>query len=279
MVKKFECKSCKKHFEADDQHMVVCPHCHSDNVDIDNPRRISGRTWKIILSICSVLLVGCAVFYFHKRNQTPKPTPTTTVCPGGNGSSVGSGYTDQDPTTVRVSEPMWDNKSMYSVEVTAQIVDDRVKFYYVMLSHFGQKVLQKNEDGHFSNIPFSNEDGHSYDFAIKDSKTDTLLCVPVEQTGFVKQITIDDDKKMTVEQLQKLIDEQNCSLNGVGENAYLAPDYEIEFTNLPKDMKKPDSWSEMFELIGFDICQGFTVTNLSYDEKKRINKVTLKISF
>lgn len=275
MIKKFECKTCKKRFEADIQSRVVCPHCQSDNVEICNHQHIPGWVWKTLSAIFVVLLAGWAVFHFFLSPDNPT-NPTTSQW---DEDSVSVGYIDpQDPPTVRISEPSWSKDLMYSVNVKALNVDGNMKFYYVMLSHFEKKVLQKSDDGHFSNIPYCAEDGHSYDFAIMDSNTDTLLCVPVSQIGFVKQITIDDDKKMTVEQLQKLIDTQDSSLNGIGENAYLAPDYKLEFVNLPSDMNKPESWSEIFEMLDFEIWKNVTVTKLSYDEKKRINKVTLRIS-
>ncbi len=268
MVKKFECKTCKRHFEADDQNLVICPYCQSDNVDLCRSKHLSRWGWIVISVIFIVVLVCFAVFY-------PRPIDPP---PGPDDSIISPGDSIVDPPTVTISEPSWSNDLMYSVKVEAKNVTDKMKFYYVMLSHFEQKVIQKNNDGVFSNIPHCNEDGHSYDFAIMDSNEDTLLCVPVEQTGFVKQITIDDDKKMTVEQLQQLIDKQDSSLNGVGENAYLAPNYKLEFSNLPSDSNIPESWTEIFEMLEFEIWKNVTVIKLNYDEKNRIDKITLKVS-
>lgn len=274
MIRNFICLNCKQQFKADDKEMVYCPHCKSDNVEIAK-QHISRWVWRI-MSLIIVLLVVCFIFNCISR------------CNSGNDSDIINPddpaiiYTDGDsivdPPTVIISEPIWDNDSKYSVKVEAKNIKSKMKIYFVMLSHFEQKVLQKNNDGLFSNIPHCDDDGHSYDFAIMDSKTDTLLCVPIEQTGFVKQITIDDKNKMTIEKLQTYIDSQDRSLLGVGENEYLAPDYKLEFVGIPTDVRKPESWSELFEMIEYEIIKNVTVTKISYDDKKRINNITLKVN-
>jgi len=147
-----------------------------------------------------------------------------------------------------------------------------------MMSHFDKEVLQKSKDGHFRDIPYCADDGHSYDFAIMDSNADTLLCVPIEQTGFIKQAIVSKEDRMTIEQLQTLIDTQDDSLKGVGESDYLAPDYKLTFSGLPSDMKNPESWSEIFEMLDFGIWESVTISKLDYDDKNRINSVTLKVS-
>lgn len=274
MIRNFICLNCKQQFKADDKEMVYCPHCKSDNVEIAK-QHISRWVWRI-MSLIIVLLVVCFIFNCISR------------CNSGNDSDIINPddpaiiYTDGDsivdPPTVIISEPIWDNDSKYSVKVEAKNIKSKMKIYFVMLSHFEQKVLQKNNDGLFSNIPHCDDDGHSYDFAIMDSKTDTLLCVPIEQTGFVKQITIDDKNKMTIEKLQTYIDSQDRSLLGVGENEYLAPDYKLEFVGIPADTRKPESWSELFEMIEYGIIQNASVININYDDKKRINIIKLKVT-
>lgn len=272
MKQKFECKNCKARFEADDAERVICPQCHSDNVEFAS-FHISSKWLKLIAAIVVALLIVFIVLYSIRRCNT-QTNPDNEVL---SQDTFVYDYHEPIPPTVSVSQPMCDMEGMYSVDVVPKNVSNGMKFYYVMLSHFDKKVLQKNEDGHFSNIPYCSEDGHSYDFAIMDSKVDTLLCVPVQQTGFVKQVVIESSKKMTSEQLQKLIDTQSETLNGVGENDYLAPDYKLEFSGLKSGANKPESWAEVFEMIEFEIWKSVRVSKLSYDEKNRINVVTLKV--
>lgn len=271
MIKKFDCKNCNRQFKADDNGTVVCPHCHSDNVE---PARyhIPTIVWKIFLSIIFVVLSCGVIFFFNSRCKKLQTSD--------NPSSVSNdttGWNPSDPPTVSVSQPLFNDNGTYSVEVEGKNMPSEINFCYVMLSHFDRKVLQKNRDGHFSNIPYNEEDGHSYDFAIMDSKADTLICIPVEQTGFVKQIIILDGMKMTQEQLQKLIDTQDKSLNGVGESDYLAPDYQLIIEGLPSNIKKPESWADLFEMIEYEIISSATVSHIDYDDKNRINVVKLKL--
>lgn len=271
MIKKFECKTCKKLFEADDNNSVFCPYCHSDNVE---PARFhlpslvsySGLVVVIGLVVLMIWRFGDNIIGTSVEPQIDEPEPESPI------------EEITDPPTVEVSEPKFD-KNNYTVTVVAKHVPRKLKYYYVRLNHFGDKeVLQKSKDGHFRDIPYCADDGHSYDFAIMDSNADTLLCVPVEQTGFIKQAIISKEDRMTIEQLQTLIDTQDDSLKGVGESDYLAPDYRLTFSGLPSDMKNPESWSEMFDMINFEIWKGVTVSKLDYDDKNRINSVTLKVS-
>jgi hypothetical protein len=270
MIKKFDCKNCNKQFEADDQGPVVCPMCHSDNVEPAG-HHIPTIVWKFIAAIIFIILACGVILFSTSRCEEQSESDGTNL----SDSVI---WDVSDPPSVSVGQPVFNDNGKYSVDVKEKNVPQGVKFYYVMLSHFDQKVLQKNDDGQFSNIPYCEEDGHSYDFAIMDSRTDTLLCIPVEQTGFVKQVIIDSSKKMTQEQLQKLIDTQDVSLNGVGESDYLAPDYQLKFIGIPSDMKKPESWAELFEMIEYGILDNVTISQLSYDDKNRINMVKLKVT-
>lgn len=272
MIRKFECRNCNRQFEADDQKTVVCPHCHSDNVEPAG-RHIPAIVWKSVLAVVLVgLTCGVILLLSSRCNTSADPE-------NPDSSSVNTTeWNPIDPPTVTVSQPFFNDNGKYSVDVESKNVPAGADYYYVMLSHFDQKVLQKNEDGHFSNIPYCEEDGHSYDFAIMDSREDTLICLPVEQTGFVKQVIIDSSKKMTQEQLQKLIDTQDKSLNGVGESDYLAPDYQLKFSGLPSDIEKPQSWAELFEMIEYEIIKSVTVSQIDYDDKNRINVIRLKVT-
>ena len=273
MIRSFTCLNCKQQFEADDNNMVICPHCKSDNVEYTKHSKISGWVWKSVAAVVVLLTAYFVATNIKSCNNENNSAPTPTA-PTVNPDTC---YVT-DPPTVTVSEPIWNNDSKYSVEVKAKNVKNGIKFYFVMLSHFDRNILQKNTDGKFSGIPHCDDDGHSYDFAIMDGKEDTLLCVPVEMTGFVKQRIIAKDDKMTLEQLQKLIDCCDGSLNGVGESDYLSPDYKLHFLGLSSDERKPESWTEIFEMLEFGIWSKVTVTKLDYDEMNRICDVTLKVT-
>ena len=258
MRQKFECKNCKRTFETDLIDMVVCPHCHSDNVEPVS-HHIPAPSWKT-MSFYAAVLVVCSVFFLSTRNCR-------------NGCDVS---TDDLPSpTISVNQPVLNEDGMYSIDVKGNNLPQGIKCCYVLMSHFEKKVIKKSKDGHFHEIPYCEDDSHSYDFAIMDSKTDTLLCIPVEQTGFIKQNPVDD--KMTIEQLQCLIAKRDDSLNGAGRNDYLSPDYKLLFTGLSPDSRKPESWTEVFEMLDYEIWKDITIYDIEYDKKNRISVIKMNV--
>ena len=66
MIRKFECKNCHKVFQADDQNLVICPECHSDNVEYYS---IHIPYKKIIAVIAALTATGIGIFYFLNKNS------------------------------------------------------------------------------------------------------------------------------------------------------------------------------------------------------------------
>lgn len=268
MIKKFNCKNCNKSFDTDNQDSVICPYCHSDNVEpVSN--HIPAIVWKFLISAIVVMLACCVILIFPSRCGS-----TMELAPNEVDSINFSDI--EEPPTVIVEQPVFNDNGKYSVDVRGDYLPHGIKFYYVMLSHFEHKVLQKCEDGHFKNIPYCEEDGHSYDFAIMDAKADTLLCTPMPVTGFIRQVCVSE--KMTVNALQSLIDKRDPSLNGAGENDYLSPNYTIKFKGLPSDaVNVPSILAEVTEKLDMDAWQQVTVTNLEYDDMNRISVIFLNV--
>lgn len=279
MKKKFECKNCRKSFEADDQDFVICPHCHSDNVE---PAVFHLTPWLgriVLILVLAGVVAGILWLFGQTGNSATESDKDDIIIPNDSsiiGDSLDYEYDADIPPTIVVSEPEFDGKS-YSVFVDASNVPDGIKYYYVRMSHFGNhKVLQKSTDGKFSGIPFCEDDGHSYEFAIMDANVDTLLCIPLEKTGFIRQASV--SKRMTIQELQALIDKRDSSLYGAGENDYLAPDYKLKFVGLPADaVNIPQILAEVIDKLVMELWQKVSVTALDYDEMNRICKIELQI--
>ena len=273
MKKKFECKNCRKFFEADDQDFVICPHCHSDNVE---PASFHLPSWtgRILLIVALVGVVAGILWLFGQTGNSATESDKDDIIIPPDPDTLE--YDADIPPTIVVSEPEFDGKS-YSVFVDASNVPDGIKYYYVRMSHFGNhKVLQKSTDGKFSGIPFCEDDGHSYEFAIMDANVDTLLCIPLEKTGFIRQASV--SKRMTIQELQALIDKGDSSLYGAGENDYLAPDYKLKFVGLPADaVNIPKILADVIGKLDMGSWQKVSVTALDYDEMNRICKIELHI--
>ena len=268
MIRKFKCINCNKQFDADEQGAVVCPYCHSDNVEPDSSRLLSwGRVTIFTVVVCALCIGG---WWLFKACNGPSPILNGSV------DNPTHEYTDTVPTSVEVSEPVFDGKN-YSVNVEVKSPPAGVKFYYVRMNHFGEKkILQKCDDGHFKNIPYCEEDGSCYDFAIMDTESDTLLCTPMTVTGFIRQVSVSE--KMTVQALQTLIDKRDPSLNGAGENDYLSPTYTLKFKGLPSNaVNVPSILAEVTEKLDMDAWQQVTVTNLEYDDMNRISVIYLNV--
>lgn len=279
MIRKFECWNCKTVFQADDQQYVECPHCHSDNVE-PATFHLPHWTWKAVAGIVGVAL-ALTLYTQVEWGSTPEQQVEPDSFDSheeGDTTIVQYDYNELIPLSVEVSEPVFDGKT-YLVEVKAKNVPSGRKFYYVRLNHFGEekKVLQRSDDGKFSDIPFCDEDGHSYDFAIMDGKADTLLCVPIEKTGFIRQVAVKE--KMTVAELQDLINKCDDSLLGAGENDALAPDCKLNFEGLPADaVNIPTILAQVMEKIENEVWAGVTVVNVDYDDMNRIKSITMKVN-
>lgn len=263
MIRKFECKNCKNIFEADDAGHVECPKCHSDNVDFASNKKISKVA--IGLLVLTVLLAIGGGVVFLSPNSPKREEPIVIV-----------DTFLTEPPTVEVSEPIYDDKKeRYSVELIAKNVPRGMEISYVRMDHFGNHdVLQTSTDGKFTDIPYCEDDGHCYDFAIMDVKADTLLCAAVPKPGFIRVVVVKE--KMTKEELQRLIDKRDQSLIGAGENDFLAPDVKLKFKGLPEDaVNIPENLSSVFEKIDFGIWASVTVDNLKWDDKNRISEITL----
>lgn len=263
MIRKFECKTCEKQFDADDQGSVICPYCQSDNVE---PSGFHLPSWMMRLGLVVVACVlGFVIWWLFAKQSKPSEETVNSL-----EESI------FELPTVEANELHFDGKN-YSIDIIVKNLPKNKKCYFVCLNHFGDKeVLQKSKDGHFSDIPYCEDDGSCYDFAIMDADADTLLCTPVPVTGFIRQVSVSN--KMTEQELQALIDRRDPSLNGAGENDYLAPDYMLTFKGLPSDaVNIPTILAEVTEKLDMEVWQRVTVTALDYDEMNRIKVITLKI--
>lgn len=261
MRRKFECKTCKKQFDADDQDSVICPYCLSDNVE---PASFHLPSWVKYIGL-AVVICGLGFIILWKTDMQTNEETTET-----------SEELNFEFPTIEAAELQFNGKT-YSIEVAARNLPKSKKYYYVCLNHFGEKkVLQKSKDGHFSDIPYCEEDGACYDFAIMDASADTLLCTPIPVTGFIRQASVSN--KMTEQELQALIDNRDSSLNGAGENDYLAPDYTLIIKGLPSDaVNTPTILAEVTEKLDMEVWQKVNVIALEYDEMNRIKTIILKV--
>ncbi|MBO4673399.1 MAG: zinc ribbon domain-containing protein [Bacteroidaceae bacterium] len=280
MIRKFECKNCKKRFEADDANEVVCPHCQSDNVEYAT-FHIPSKVWKtsgiIVLMIGVVYglsLVSWENLFANGGKETATPPDSDTIR-----IVLNQQYTNETgeeiPPEIEIGSRTFEGVG-YSFAATVKNLKV-TDFYYAVLDPYNeQNVIVRSDDGRFKDVPYSKADGSIYTIAVFDAKTDTILCKMEQVTGFIKQKSV--SKKMSVSELQAKIDKRDPSLMGVGENDYLSPNYTLTFVGLPKDApNKPENLYDVFEKLDMETWTSVKVSSLEYDDMNRISGITLKV--
>lgn len=276
MIRKFECRKCQFQFEAEETQQVLCPKCGSDNVEYAH-FRIPSKVWKILgIGLVIVILIFFVTKINWKDDEQQEKTPVEerdslavfrdTTYINETGLSL--------PPVINVGDLTFEENG-YRFEV---VVDNPplTKFYYAIVDPYNDKrIVAKSETGTFKDVPYSNADGGVYEVSLFDASADTVIC-NMEKTGFIKQKPV--AKKMTVVELQSMIDNRDISLMGIGENDYLNPDYKMNFVGLSGDaVNVPSTLGEVFDKLENEIWESVKVNSLEYDEMNRIAKIVLSV--
>ena len=286
MVRKFECWDCHKVFEADDKKDVLCPNCKSDNVDYVS-RHIPYT--KIALGIIAIAIVGYGIdfmlnewqrFNINRHDDNlPVDTPDTSITVPEE--KIVSTFVNETglkipPSISLDGEKKLNDNETYSFKV---IVDHAPNVSYVitLTEKTSGAIVAKSEDGSFTDVPPSKAEGGIYLIQIVDKKADTLLSTPQPMDGFfpVKKV----DHKLSVADLQRLLDSEDETLLGNGENPYLAPLYTIKYIGLSEDDSHPANLADVMEKK-YMVWKSFKVEveSLVYDESNHISCITLKVT-
>lgn len=275
MTRKFECKNCGGHFEADDSQQVECPQCHSDNVDIAH-FKMSAKVWKILATVVVVIGLAFAVSKIKWNSASVTPPNKTEERKDTTSEIQNQEYRNETglqlPPVINVDELVFEEKG-YSFSVSVEN-PPLTKFYYAVLNVYdNKKQIARCENGNFKNIPFSDTDGGRYDIAIIDAATDSVL-TSTEKTGFIRQASV--NTKMSIGELQAKIDSRDISLQGVGENDYLAPGYVLTFKGLSADaVNIPTTLGEVFDKLENEIWTSVKAISAEYDDMNRIKAIVL----
>lgn len=287
MTKKFECWDCHKTFQADNLDSVNCPYCHSDNVDLAS----SHIPYSRIIVVTTILAVlGIGIYFILQREHTAKDSfaeeVTVTEEIASDTSSKKSVSQEENayvketglsipPSITPMGEKKLNNDKTYSFKVT---VDNAPANSYkiILTDKITGNIVAESKDGNFTEVPPSKADGGVYLIQIVDAKTDSLLCTPQTMDGFlpVKKV----DHKLSVEELQKLLDSEDETLIGNGENHYLAPGYKIHYKGLSNGDSHPTNLADVIEKIYMSVWSSVKVESLEYDESSHISSITLIVT-
>lgn len=282
-LRKFECWQCHRRFEADESSWVECPHCHSDNVDYARFHLPKG-IWKWGIGIASVALLAYGLLNVDWKKFRGGEAPQAAVVVVEDTTRMVGEKTDTTvvnelgltvPPTVNIKGKPAFKDGGYSFDVTVKNAPQEGRYYVVALDHYDNSVVvARSNDGHFDQLPPTEAEGGVYDFAVC-AANDSLLCQPVPRAGFVPQQSV--AQRMSKEQLQQLIDSNDDSLYGAGENKFIAPDCEIVFEGLPADAPYvPTKLVEVADKVDVGIWE-VTIKHTEYDDMNRISKVVIVV--
>ena len=86
------------------------------------------------------------------------------------------------------------------------------------------------------------------------------------------------DHRLSVADLQKLIDSEDETLIGNGENPYLAPGYTLNYKGITDGDPHPTNLADVIEKIYMNVWSSVKVESLEYDNSSHISSITLKIT-
>ena len=282
-MRKFECKKCGKKFSSEEETNVECPYCGSDNVDYASfrvPYKFIGVLVSVIIVVFLCLQVDWNAL-FTQENTESEMKEILVVKEDSVQEELDKEIEEMGivipPSIEGISNMELDDNNHYNCIVVIRHAEDIKKDYCVLISdQKTNKVVAKSKDGVFKGVPYSDNEGKYYAY-IADASSETPISEKTEITGFKKVELI--SHKLSVEQLQKLINNQDSSLLGT-DNKYISPICQLKYTNFPKGAgyDAPDNLSDVFELIDYGTWTSVTVKSLEYDETKHISLITLKIN-
>lgn len=283
MIRKFECNNCHKTFQADDQSIVTCPACHSDNVEYYS---IKIPYKAIIAVIIAIAAIGIGIYCVLNKNDN---TGTN------NDDDIQISDTDSVIQDIKKAEEKYkvetglsippsislqdktrnDDDNTYSFKVKVDNLPSSITYKVILTDKITNKTVAESKDGSFERIPPSKADGGIYLIKIVDTKNDSVLC-DLTKDGFlpVKKV----GRKLSVAELQKLIDSSDESLIGNGENPYLSPDYTINYNGLSNEEHQPSNLADVVEKLEMGTWIRVKVESLTYDDTKHIKSITLNIT-
>ncbi len=176
-----------------------------------------------------------------------------------------------------IPEPTFSD-GKYSIQVHVDNVPAGAKVTYQICEPFGdKKVIASSEDGNFTELPYSEHEGTYAVVAIAQKDGKQVAKAEDVIIGFIKQEAV--KRKMTVQELQKMVDKQDESLLGAGENAYLAPNVKLSFKGLDSDDAEPELMGDVLNNLKMRVWSKAKVIDIKHDSINRINEIHFQISY
>lgn len=286
MIRKFECKNCGHHFEADDQQWVECPECHSDNVGFEEHKyhlpKLPAWAGKAAIALAAliVLSVGGYFLYQYMAEEPEEVTEEQPASVDEFDDKVNEEYDGPLAPRMVVGEKEYDEKTgTYSFDVHVDF-PPKDKWRIDICEFRTQTAVASSENGKFEGVPYSKNDLGQYTFRLVNAETGELLTEELDLVGFDKLVTI--KKPWTAAQLEKAINNYKVPLV---DSPYISDQCEITVTNTSKDnpdMSDTSTFTSIQQRIEMNVKGGVKcsvkVLNVEIDDMNRIKAAQIKIN-
>lgn len=186
------------------------------------------------------------------------------------GHSMKNDSTDTTPT-IGIEDLSYTEGKGYAFSVSVS-PRPTAPYAFVLKSVREGVVIQESEDGHFTDVPYSEDDG-KYQIQLISTKDFSTLAED-SVSGFEKATL----QKMTAEELQAIINSRDVAKLTSDCNEQLSAEIKLMFKGIrPNEKNLPTTLPEVVNRLKDNIWSQVSVTALGYDEDNRINCVTMQI--
>lgn len=261
MIRDFECKNCGTLFQADENQYVRCHSCGSDHVDYVK-EKFSRR------KLCFLIALFAAVVSAVTWVSQTKSVSEELVFPDEEEVYASTPVVLKERPVMKVVTMRYD-KDAKSYECQVEIQPKQESNIAFTVSTLGEQPFDKNADGVFKNLPFSETDG-VYIFRAMDEQADTLICL-LEHSGF--EMVVEDLVPWTATELEAKIN----AGESFSDCPYLTPNVKVVLVDKPANC--PDySISTIVSDIVMMFGQQITVEKVILNEFNQISEAHIRLN-
>ena len=274
MIRKFECKSCGHHFDADDINAVICPHCKSDNVEYAKFHLPRWLLW-IVLTLIVAGGIGCWLMQNTPEEKNTQPDilikdsieqEQTRVA---DSLYVIEGNTIQPSLTV-AEKAYNDEDDTYSCRIV--VLNPPQQSWKVVVRQRHGGLVAESEDGRFVKLPYSKDDGF-YLISLVDKSTGKPLCEEREIAEFPK---LDVVKRPWNEAgLEKALKGSAALVD----TPFIANPHKVIVVNKLKGDESPTKTLRDIQRLVKDRGLNVKVEKVEHDKMKKIIVARIKIDY
>lgn len=278
MIKKFKCAACGKKFDADEKDTILCPKCHSDNVAPVKPNYLKIAAF--VFGFLVLVGAGVVIPELIKGNSDSGDVQALIPEEEGDTTVVVKEWCEDvallDTLKIINSQPVYDKKTKsYSLAVKWNVTITNTTVQYVVFADIDTlKKVKTSSDGHFTNLPASQNESYSY-------YVKSTICSEDGKCSFskVREIggfdpVVEVKTRITKEQLQSMINRGDEGLQG--RNPSISNNVRISIQN-PSSEERIESFQDVLSYMDFGIWKSVSVVAVDYDSENHVTKVTLSV--